>query len=353
MCGSSSSVSPVEGGQIVRVASKNRPGFYWSIDEGIEGYLMEQPEMFTLISPGLWGAGSVSFQSVTKPNRYLRHRDGKIWIEEGDIANSSFQEECSWFAKMDHFFAGFISFESVTRPGMFIRHRSRRLEISEIVSNGDRNDGSFIMGDLGSGMEVAVATEAKWKKYLGKTVEVESKAVPSHFWASAAASNQARLELTSHVFRMVPGLWGEDTVSFESSNSPGMFLRSRDDKMWVEAIDMGQEGAKKECSFNAWDDRFFAGYTSFESVVRGDQWIRQKDRELSVETITGYQDTNDASFMLSEATPPPPTTTPRPTPPTTRRQRTRRPTTQRTTTPEVVEARRPSKVPSAWTCVDP
>merc|ERR1719500_2208542 len=58
--------------------------------------------------------------------------------------------------------------------------------------------------------------------------------------------------------------------------------------------------------------------------------------------IAGYQDTNDASFMLSEATPPPPTTTRRPTTTTTRRPRTRRTTTEKSTTVQVFEARRPS-----------
>ena len=36
----------VPGGQIVRVSSKNRPGYHWAIDEGVEGYLMTQPELF-------------------------------------------------------------------------------------------------------------------------------------------------------------------------------------------------------------------------------------------------------------------------------------------------------------------
>lgn len=36
----------------MRVTSKNMPGFYWSIDEGIEGYLMQTPELFKVINPG-------------------------------------------------------------------------------------------------------------------------------------------------------------------------------------------------------------------------------------------------------------------------------------------------------------
>ena len=47
--------------------SKNRPGYYWSIDEGIEGYLMQEAELFKVVNPGLYGEGSVSFESVTRP----------------------------------------------------------------------------------------------------------------------------------------------------------------------------------------------------------------------------------------------------------------------------------------------
>ena len=36
----------VPDGMVVRVSSKNRPGYHWAVDEGIEGYLMSQPEMF-------------------------------------------------------------------------------------------------------------------------------------------------------------------------------------------------------------------------------------------------------------------------------------------------------------------
>ena len=322
---------------IVRIASKNRPGYYWAIDEGIEGYLMTEAEMFKLVSPGLWGSGSVSFESITNPGRYIRHRDGKIWVEEGDINDEAFKRECSWFARNDHFFTGFVSFESVYQPGYFIRHHSRRLEMTEIFSNQDRNDASFIMSDINSGQEVS--TTENWRQYLGRTVEVESKAVPGHYW-NYEDSGQARLDMESHVFRMVDGLWGENTVSFESSTSPGWYLRARGDRMWVEQVDMREEAAKQECSFNVWDDRFFAGYTSFEAAGRADQWIRQKNREMMMSMVNGYEDSNDASFMLSEASIKPTTTTTQR--PTTRRQ-TPAPTTRRTTTPRIEEARRPGE----------
>ena len=326
----------------MRVTSKNRPGHYWGVDEGIEGYLMTEPEMFTVVSPGLWGAGSVSFQSTTRPGRYLRHRDGRVWVEEGDTTSALFQRECSWFARQDHFFTGFMAFESVHMPGFFIRHNSRRLELTEIASNKDRNDASFAMSALG---EAVVETEERWRGLLGETVEVESKAVPGHYWAAGAGGSAARLELQSTVFKMVPGLWGEDTVSFQSASRPELYLRSRAGKVWVEAVNTAEEAARQECSFNPRDSRFFAGYTAFEAAGQADQWIRQSDREMRLSGVSGYRDTNDASFLLSgaavRATSPAPT--PRRRPPTTRRTTTATTTTTTTTAARVFEARRPSK----------
>ena len=49
-------LSCLEGEMIIRVVSKNRPGYYWSIDEGIEGYLMQESELFRVINPSLEGS---------------------------------------------------------------------------------------------------------------------------------------------------------------------------------------------------------------------------------------------------------------------------------------------------------
>merc|ERR1740131_282442 len=66
--------------------------------------------------------------------------------------------------------------------------------------------------------------------------------------------------------------------------------------------------------------------------------------------VNGYEDSNDASFMLSEASIKPTTTTTQR--PTTRR-RTPAPTTRRTTTPRIEEARRAVVVePAKYPCAD-
>ena len=261
---------------------------------------------------------------MTQPGHYVRVRDGKIFIEQIDIWDQEMLRDCSWFMRENHFFQGFVSFESIVTEGMFIRHNSRRLELTAINTHTDQNDASFMMSDPGDALYEA---EARWKQYLGRTIQVESKSVPSHYWALArgASSGSALLTIDSHTFKLIPGLMGaEDTVSFESTNAPGYYLRVKDGALWIESGNVNAYEFSRDCTFTPYDDRFFAGYTSFESVNAPDKWIRQKDQQLYLESVSTYQDNNDASFLMSETAPkrieaapttrppPPPTTTARP-----------------------------------------
>ena len=269
-------------------------------------------------SPGVSGeAGTVSLELVTKPGHFVRCRDGQIFIEMLDIWDQQMIQDCSWFMRENKFFDGFFSFESVQQSGYFIRHTSRRLELTTISTHTDQNDASWNIADPGDALYVA---EARWKQYLGRTIQVESKAVPKHYWALArgAVSGSTMLELDSHTFKLVKGLWGDETVSFESTNSPGYYLRVKDGGLWIERGNTNAYEFRRDCSFKPHEDKFFSGYTSFESAYEPDTWIRQKDRRLYLESVSTYQDNNDASFLLSDTAskeivtrrpPPPPTTT--------------------------------------------
>ena len=211
---------------LVRITSKNRPGYYWAIDEGTEGYLMQEAEMFRIKSPGLNGvSGSISFESVLRPGYYIVNKNGMIDVDS--LSNSGFNEmvynnECSWYARKNLYFNGFTSFESTTRPGLFIRHSNRKLQTSTIGTQADRNDASFLMNDAFTGGQADLYVES-WTTLLGKTITVESKAVPSYFWQTDA--KEAFLQSQGEVFRMVEGVSGEaNTVSFESTSRPGYYL---------------------------------------------------------------------------------------------------------------------------------
>ena len=77
---------------MVRVTSKNRPGFFWAVDEGTEGYLMQDAEMFRIKSPGLNGVpGSISFESVLRPGYYIVQKNGNIDVDS--MPNSGLDQE--------------------------------------------------------------------------------------------------------------------------------------------------------------------------------------------------------------------------------------------------------------------
>ena len=299
----------------MRVASKNRPGYFWAVDEGVEGYLMREAELFRVTRPSLWGTdGSVSFESVTRPGNYVAHRDGEIFVlSQASYGGSDeeFRRECSWFIREDEFFNGFTSFESIVTPGRYIRHKNRKLKSTTIRSSKDRSDASFMMTDINSGESGRV--EEAWKGYLGKTVTIESKAEPSYFWSNEKGPT-TRLSTKGDVYRMVQGLAGPGFVSFESTTSPGHFLRKKHGAITMESRQYN-ELYNRDCSFMPQEDVFFDGYVSFEASDRQSEWIRSqrnKGLELGVTQIGTFRDNNEASFLLNEADEVQRTTTKRP-----------------------------------------
>ena len=74
-------------------------------------------------------SGCVSFESVRRPGHYVVHRDGNIYVEQGDPLNDDqFRKDASWYVRQDIFFRGFTSFESVrTGLGPFEAHLSSSL----------------------------------------------------------------------------------------------------------------------------------------------------------------------------------------------------------------------------------
>ena len=272
---------------------------------------MRESEVFRIVSPGLNNLpGSISFESVLRPGYYIVNKNGNIDVDS--LSNTGFDEvtfnnQCSWYARKDIFFNGFTSFESTIAPGQFIRHQNRRLKITNLQSQTDRSDASFLMNDAFTGSQASIVTES-WKEFLGKTVSVESKSVPSYFWQTD--SKEAFLQSNGEVFKLVEGLTGSpNTVSFESTSRPGYFLCRKGDKIIIVRMSQNNDQMRKDCTFVAWSDKFFDGYVSFEVSEQPGMWVRQENRQLQISTVETYRDNNDASFLLSETSFVPTTTT--------------------------------------------
>ena len=154
---------------VVRVQSKNRPSHFWAVDEGVEGYLMRQEELFRVIRPGLSGAfqGGVSFESVMRPGYYICRKDGEVFVLDAVSHGApldEFNAEATWFVRNDLYYDGYTSFESVVTPGHFIRHINRKLKVTAIdeSDSGDKNDASFLMTDINSGDNIMI-DENSWR----------------------------------------------------------------------------------------------------------------------------------------------------------------------------------------------
>ena len=104
------------------------------------------------------------------------------------------------------------------------------------------------------------------------------------------------------ISRLIGGLAGQNTASFESTTQPGFFCCLKEGRLRLEQGRLNDPDFIKRCSFKMWSNRFFDGYVSFESFDKSDQWLRQNSRRMEVSRIDSYKDNNDASFLLSETT---------------------------------------------------
>lgn len=96
---------------MVLITSKNRPGYFWAVDEGTEGYLMRDAEQFRVTSPGMiklkrkqfrysftlgsfiglnGRPGTITFESVLRPGYYIVNKNGYIAVDS--LPNTGFDE---------------------------------------------------------------------------------------------------------------------------------------------------------------------------------------------------------------------------------------------------------------------
>ncbi|MFD0713759.1 AbfB domain-containing protein [Paenibacillus sp. GCM10027626] len=102
------------------------------------------PESQWKIVSGLANPSAVSIESATMPGYYLRHRDGKIWLEANN--NSAlFKNDATWHIRTGWATSWAASFESYNIAGAYMRHRDGLLEISPVSTTLDRQDATFYL----------------------------------------------------------------------------------------------------------------------------------------------------------------------------------------------------------------
>lgn len=131
-------------------------------------------------------------------------------------------------------------------------------------------------------------------------VRLKSYNVPDRFvrhWEYRARIEANVQPLADSQFRLVPGLSGSGTVSLESTNFPGYYLRHRNHEVWVERDD-GGAGFRADASFFRRAGLASGSAVSFESVNFPGYYLRHFDYQMVLQTAPDALGRADATFVL-------------------------------------------------------
>ncbi|MEH1125458.1 family 43 glycosylhydrolase [Micromonospora sp. CPCC 206061] len=113
---------------------------------------------------------------------------------------------------------------------------------------------------------------------------------------------RARLEanvtaLADSQFRIVTGLAGSGTVSLESTNRPGYFLRHKNYELYVERND-GSTLFRNDASFYRRAGLADSAAVSFESYNFAGRYIRHSNNLMYIQPVSTATDRADATYVL-------------------------------------------------------
>ena len=121
-----------------------------------------------------------------------------------------------------------FSIIALTYPDHYVRSRNWVGELIAIASDLDRRDASFCLAVGLADRRLMSFESVNCRRYLrDHNGEVKFQPEPT-------APLQRQLFAEDVTFILRPGLADVSWVSFESYNKPGLYLRHRDWKLWVE-----------------------------------------------------------------------------------------------------------------------
>ncbi|WP_082114733.1 family 43 glycosylhydrolase [Lentzea aerocolonigenes] len=131
-------------------------------------------------------------------------------------------------------------------------------------------------------------------------VRLRSYNTPDRFvrhWEYRAKLEAAVSPLADSQFKVVPGLAGSGTVSLESANFPGYYLRHRDMELWVDRSDGGTQ-FRNDASFTQRAGLASSSAASFESLNLPGRYVRHSNGLVNLQAVSDAQGRADATFVL-------------------------------------------------------
>lgn len=131
-------------------------------------------------------------------------------------------------------------------------------------------------------------------------VRLKSYNLPDRFvrhWEYRAKLEADVSPLADSQFKVVTGLTGSGTVSLESTNFPGYYLRHRNNELWVERSD-NSTLFRNDASFSQRAGLADSSAVSFESVNFPGRYLRHSNGLLYLQAVSDTQGRADATFVL-------------------------------------------------------
>ncbi|NGY64682.1 family 43 glycosylhydrolase [Lentzea sp. NEAU-D13] len=116
-------------------------------------------------------------------------------------------------------------------------------------------------------------------------------------WEFRAKLEAGVSPLADSQFKVVTGLTGSGTVSLESTNFPGYYLRHKNNELWVERTD-NSTLFRNDASFSQRPGLAASSAVSFESVNFPGRYIRHSNGLLYLQAVSDAQGRADATFVL-------------------------------------------------------
>ena len=265
----------------VQLQTYNLPDHYIGLRNGDQAFINKEavPKQFKLISPGLCGTtGTISFQSATHPNKYLRHR--YFVLHEDPFSDDDlYKKDTCFFLHKDKWFPGHDAFESVNYPRFYIYHLNFRLKLQKYKS-------------------VALfEKDASFRPVIPTCYKFTSKSFPAYSWGLRGDAVHIK-EASNDSFVMIrPGLGGQaGTVSFRSCTDATKYLMHSNFVMWQRPYHPSLV-YKLDATFTIRKNKWFDGFDAYECVNLPLSFIFHQNFRLK---ITPYDGTplykNDSSF---------------------------------------------------------
>merc|ERR1719198_1740108 len=228
---------------------------------GWDAFIVDTPSnTFRLVDALNGDAAMVSIESCSTPSYFIRHQgfDVKVHPEEG---HDLYKQDSSWKVLPGLSGDGTVTFESANFPGRAIRHQGYDLKLHNMDgSELFKQDSTFTLIEVGGPPAAPLYN-------MNLCMEIVSLNFPhKHIGVHANGWDAFIVDTPSNTFRLVDALNGDAAmVSIESCSTPGYFIRHQGFDVKVHPEE-GHDLYKQDSSWKVLPGLSGDGTVTFESA---------------------------------------------------------------------------------------